>query len=86
MKTINKHGILQRFGNTVRTFRKQLGISQEQLAERAGLHRTYIGSIERGEQNISLLNIEKVANALGISIATLLQDNQKHNKQGYEKD
>ena len=67
MKEDNTIDILHRFGNSVRAFRKQLGISQEKLAELADLHRTYIGSVERGEQNISLRNIEKIANALGIS-------------------
>ena len=47
------------FGKRVREFRKTRGYSQEQLADKAGLHRTYIGSIEHGEQNISIDNIEK---------------------------
>ena len=59
------------FGKHVRELRKQKGYSQEQLAEKAGLHRTYIGSIERGEQNVSVDNIEKIAKALKTSIATL---------------
>lgn len=52
------------FGNSVRMRRKALGLSQEQLAEKAKLHRTYIGMIERGEKNITLTNIEKIALAL----------------------
>lgn len=48
------------------------GLTQEKLAARAGLHPNYVGSVERGERNISIDNIEKIANALGISISTLM--------------
>src|SRR4051812_38471222 len=58
-----------RFGARVRHLRNGRGWSQEELADRAGLHRTYIGSIERGEQNLSLVNIEKLAATLGVSLA-----------------
>ena len=61
------------FGVRVRTLRNILGLSQEKLAERAGVHRTYIGMIERGEKNITLSNIEKIASALGVSIDTLFK-------------
>jgi transcriptional regulator with XRE-family HTH domain len=63
--------IRTRFGSRVRQLRNERGWSQEAFADRAGLHRTYIGSIERGEQNISLENIEKVAATLGVSLAEL---------------
>lgn len=76
MRPSDTNDILQRFGEKVRSYRKNLGISQERLAEISGLHRTYIGSIERGEQNISLKNIVKVAHALGISPAALLQEDE----------
>ena len=59
-------------GQTVRKRRKALGLSQEGLAEKADLHWTYIGGIERGERNVSLLNIVKVARALGLTPARLL--------------
>ena len=52
------------FGKRVRELRKKKGYSQEELADKAGLHRTYIGSIERGEQNVSIDNIDKIAKAL----------------------
>lgn len=55
----------------VRQRREKLGFSQEQLAERASLHRTYVSDIERGTRNSSLKSIEKVSGALGISIGTL---------------
>ena len=61
------------FDKRVREPRKQKGFSQEVLADKAELHRTYIGSIERGEQNISIDNIDKIAKALKISIVTLFE-------------
>lgn len=57
-------GITIDFGNKVRYFRKQKRISQEELAALCGLHRTYIGAVERGERNITLINAEKIATAL----------------------
>ena len=63
--------VLQAFGCRVRQLRFNRGLSQEQFAERCGLHRTYIGAIERGERNVSLLNIEKIAIALGVKIVDL---------------
>jgi len=64
--------ILIYFGAKVRELRKTNGISQEELAFKAGLHRTYIGMIERAEKNITLKNIEKIANALDVKIIDLL--------------
>ncbi len=63
---------LEKFGEKVRDERHKLGLSQEELASRAGVHRTYIGMIERAEKNITLENIEKVAKALKINISDLL--------------
>jgi transcriptional regulator with XRE-family HTH domain len=60
-----------RFGATVRSLRHSLGISQETLAERAGLHRTYIAEVESGKRNVSLKSIEKLARALQVSIDSL---------------
>ena len=57
---------LVEFGNAVRYIRKEKGLSQEELASRAGLHRTYIGMIERGEKNITLTNILKISSALKV--------------------
>lgn len=59
--------IQKRFGDKLREFRKQKRISQEELAFKSGLHRTYISDIERGTRNVSLKNIEKIAKALNIS-------------------
>lgn len=63
--------IRTKFGKRVREIRKQKGYSQESLADAANLHRTYIGSIERGEQNVSLDNIQKLAKTLKVSISRL---------------
>lgn len=61
------------FAANVRKRRRALGLSQEDLAEAAGVHRTYIGMLERGEKNVTIYNIERVADALGIEPAELLR-------------
>ena len=63
--------VKRRFGRRVRELREQAGWSQEQFAEECGLHRTYVGGIERGERNVGLVNIARIAQALGVSIAGL---------------
>src|SRR6267154_6836492 len=60
------------FGASVRSLRFRLGISQEALAERADMHRTYIADIERGARNLTLRSIHKLARGLGVSTAVLL--------------
>ena len=70
---MNSESILMRFGKNVQRIRKEKNISQEKLAEYAGLHRTYIGMIERFERNITLINAEKVANALGVNTSELIK-------------
>lgn len=64
-----KKEILKKFGAAVREERLRQGLSQEELATKAGVHRTYIGMIERAEKNITLENIDKIAKALNLSIA-----------------
>ena len=61
-----------RFGEKLRDIRLDLGYSQEELSFKAGLHRTYISSIERGKRNISLTNIKKLADALGLKMKDLM--------------
>lgn len=70
---ISKKEILIKFGEKVREIRKEKGLSQEELSFKADLHRTYIGMIERAEKNITLVNIQKIANALEVSISDLLK-------------
>ncbi len=62
-----------RFGNAVRERRVELQLSQEDFAEHAGLHRTYISDLERGRRNVSLENIEKLAKALNLSLSDLME-------------
>jgi transcriptional regulator with XRE-family HTH domain len=64
---------LARFGARVRAERERQGLSQEALAQRAELNRSYIGGVERGERNISLLNLLRIARALGVSPADLIE-------------
>jgi transcriptional regulator with XRE-family HTH domain len=61
--------IKQRFGQAMRQRRREMDISQEELADRAGLHRTYISDVERGDRNLSLENIEKITQALELKIS-----------------
>ena len=63
---------LRAFGAAVRSLRKELGLSQEELAHRCELDRTYIGGVERGERNVSLLNIHAIAKALEIAVSDLM--------------
>jgi transcriptional regulator with XRE-family HTH domain len=62
-----------RFGRAIRTRRKKLGVSQEAFADMCGLDRTYIGGVERGERNVSLVNIEKIAKTLRLSLSELFR-------------
>jgi transcriptional regulator with XRE-family HTH domain len=64
----------RRLGRAVRRLRKQAGHSQESFADKCKLHRTYMGAVERGETNISLDNLEKIARALGLGAGQLLME------------
>lgn len=66
--------ILIRFGHAVRKLRHDQGISQEELAERCGLHRTYISDVELGKRNVSLENIERIATSFNKSIVELFME------------
>ncbi len=66
--------ITEKFGIKIRQIRQKQKMSQNQLAEKSGLHRTYIGSVERGERNITLINAEKIAQALSTQLFELLKD------------
>ena len=67
-----KNSILQQFGSNVRALREAQGLSQEEFAALAGLDRTYVGGIERGERNAGVLNVCRIAHTLGVSPARLL--------------
>lgn len=64
------------FGANIKRIRKEKGLSQEELAELADLHRTYIGAVERGERNITLINADKIAKALKITIIDCLKESE----------
>ena len=65
--------VRERFGFAVRGRREALGLTQEELAHRAAIHRTYLSDIERGARNVSLINIELLAKALGVTMADLFR-------------
>jgi len=69
-----KKDILIKFGKKVREERTKLGLSQEELANRAGVHRTYIGMIERGEKNITLENIERIVKTLRLKLSDFFKE------------
>lgn len=69
----SKNDYLIRFGESLRGLRLEAGFSQEELAERANIDRSYLGAIERGEHNVALLNIIKIANALSLKPCQLLE-------------
>ena len=71
MKTVSRAVL----SANLRHIRQQQGWSQEALAEHCGLHRTYIGAVERGERNISLDNLDRLAGALGVTLCSLLESN-----------
>lgn len=74
LRSLVMSNITEIFGQRVRYFRKLKSLSQEELAASCDLHRTYIGGIERGERNVSLNNVEKIAHALDVPVAYLLID------------
>lgn len=71
---MEKPTVLVEFGNRVRAIRESQGLSQEELADRAGLHRTYIGMIERAEKNLTLLNVYKIAKGLHVELVEMFND------------
>ncbi len=73
-KSMYRSTVIKCFAASVRKLRSGLGISQEELAERADLHRTYIAGIERGARNPTLLTIKKLAKGLGVSTVDLLSE------------
>lgn len=70
--TTKRASLKVHFGLTLRRARETLKLSQEVLAEKAGLHRTYIGQVERGERNISIDNMERLAEAVGMELWEML--------------
>jgi transcriptional regulator with XRE-family HTH domain len=69
---MKRNDLLVRFGDAVRAAREKKCVSQEELAAKAGLHRTYIGGVERGERNLGLRNVFRIAEALGCQPSSLI--------------
>ena len=69
--------VVKVFGTNLRRYRLQLGLSQEQFAEKCGLHRTYISSVERFQRNISIENIQRIADALGVETYKLFIEGEE---------
>lgn len=78
MKKRGGGDIRDRFGLAVRVRREELGLTQEDLAERARIHRTYLSDIERGSRNVALLNIERLAAALKLKVSSLFERSEDH--------
>lgn len=66
-----------KFGAAVRRLRRRKGISQEKLAELAGIHRTYMGDVERGTRNLALVNMTRIANALRLPLSELIREMER---------
>lgn len=78
MRKKGKADIRERFGFAVRARREELGLTQEEFAERARIHRTYVSDIERGSRNVSLVNIERVAAALALGLSECSPGSSAH--------
>lgn len=72
--------VTQVFAENIRRLRLAKGISQEALADLAGLHRTYVGAVERGERNITLINANRIAEALGVRLSDCLKERNERKK------
>lgn len=70
----NKNDLVDAFGNTVRRLSSERGYSQEAFAQKVGLHRTYMGIIERGEKAVSIVKAEEIAEALGMTLPELFEE------------
>ena len=69
--------LLKKIGDNIKKFRKEKDISQEALALECGMDRTYVSAVERGERNISVLKLKKIADVLGIDISKLINSKEK---------
>jgi transcriptional regulator with XRE-family HTH domain len=78
MANTQRGDLLQSFGAVVRALRRSQGLSQEEFADTVGLHRTYVGDVERGERNVGLINVGRIADALNVSPSALLAEAEKH--------
>lgn len=72
--------VTQVFAENIKKIRLAKGLSQEALADLAGLHRTYVGAVERGERNITLINANRIAEALGVRLSDCLKERNERRK------
>ena len=77
---MTKQKLTSKFAKNIKYYRQQAGLTQEELADLSGLHRTYIGGIESNSRNVSISSIEKIAKALHVSPDELLKDREKDGK------
>ncbi len=78
MRRVDAKAIRFAFGSALRDIRSKAGLSQETLAQKANLNRTYVGDVERGERNISIVNIVKLCRALRVDLPQFFREVQKH--------
>ena len=71
---VDEQGLLKKLGSSIRATRKAMDLSQEALADAAGIDRSHMGKIERGERNVTLLNLARIAKALGSRTSTLMAE------------
>ena len=69
---VDREKVLKRFGSSLGEMRREAGLTQEELAARSGLHRTYVGSVERGERNPTVLSLVRLAGGLGVPVKELV--------------
>jgi len=74
--------LLRALGAAVRSLRQEQGLTQERLAEGAGLHTTYVSDVERGRRNVGVINLDRLARALSIDLATLMEDVERRRHGG----
>lgn len=75
---MNNNEFSKKFGAFIASKRNELGLSQEQFSFRSGMHRTYIGMIERGERNITLINVVKLAHALNMTLSEMFNEYEQY--------
>jgi len=81
METKRKNAVLKKFGAAVRRYRRIAGLTQEEFADICELDRSYLGGVERGERNLTLINVIKICDALKVNASEMLADLNKWSKQ-----
>jgi XRE family transcriptional regulator, regulator of sulfur utilization len=82
---VTERTLQRRFGEAVRRLRRAKGLSQERLADLCGLHGVYVGVIERGEKNVTIVTADRVATALGVTLWELLREANAERASGSER-